>query len=107
MVSLSDEDIRSRSFDYNIIKRFMPYVSKYKKDVFIGFFFILLLTGASLLIPIVIKNLIDQSSCMIGSSCTDIEGVKNSIFMGLLQFLGLAIIVSFSIFMSDSIVEKF
>jgi ATP-binding cassette subfamily B protein len=106
MVSLSDEDIRSRSFDYNIIKRFMPYVSKYKKDVFIGFFFILLLTGASLLIPIVIKNLIDQSSCMIGSSCTDIEGVKNSIFMGLLQFLGLAIIVSFSIFMSDSIVEK-
>ncbi len=106
MVSLSDEDIRSRSFDYNIIKRFMPYVSKYKKDVFIGFFFILLLTGASLLIPIVIKNLIDQSSCMIGSSCTDIESVKNSIFVGLLQFLGLAILVSFSIFMSDSIVEK-
>ena len=81
MVSLSDEDIRSRSFDYNIIKRFMPYVYKYKKDVFIGFFFILLLTGASLLIPIVIKNLIDQSSCMIGSSCTDIESVKNSIFV--------------------------
>ncbi len=106
MVSLSDEDIRSRSFDYNIIKRFMPYVSKYKKDVFIGFFFILLLTGASLLIPIVIKNLIDQSSCMVGSSCTDIESVKNSIFVGLLQFLGLAILVSFSIFMSDSIVEK-
>ena len=106
MVSLSDEDIRSRSFDYNIIKRFMPYVSKYKKDVFIGFFFILLLTGASLLIPIVIKNLIDQSSCMIGSSCTDIESVKSSIFVGLLQFLGLAILVSFSIFMSDSIVEK-
>ena len=44
MVSLSDEDIRSRSFDYNIVKRFMPYVSKYKRDVFIGFFFILLLT---------------------------------------------------------------
>ena len=40
MVSLSDEDIRSRSFDYNIIKRFMPYVMVYKKDVFLGFFFL-------------------------------------------------------------------
>ena len=59
MVSLSDEDIRSRSFDYNIIKRFMPYVMVYKKDVFLGFFFILLLTGASLLIPLVVKNLIN------------------------------------------------
>ena len=43
MVSLSDEDIRSRSFDYNIIKRFMPYVSVYKRDVFIdpttGYYF--------------------------------------------------------------------
>ena len=58
MVSLSDEDIRSRSFDYNIIKRFMPYVMVYKKDVFLGFFFIMLLTGASLLIPLVVKNLI-------------------------------------------------
>ena len=106
MVSLSDEDIRSRSFDYNIIKRFMPYVSKYKKDVFIGFFFILLLTGASLMIPLVIRNLIDSSGCLVGSSCDDIALVKSSILTGLLQFLGLAAIVSISIFMSDSIIEK-
>ncbi len=106
MVSLSDEDIRSRSFDYNIIKRFMPYVAKYKKDVFIGFFFILLLTGASLMIPLVIKDLIDQSGCLVGSSCNDIDMVKNSILTGLLKFLGLAFLVCISIFMSDSIIEK-
>ena len=106
MVSLSDEDIRSRSFDYNIVKRFMPYVSKYKRDVFIGFFFILLLTASSLMIPIVVKNLIDQSGCLVGSSCEDIQLVKNSILNGLLQFLGLSALVSISIFMSDSIIEK-
>tara|TARA_Y100000768_G_scaffold388270_1_gene383188 strand:+ start:6200 stop:7996 length:1797 start_codon:yes stop_codon:yes gene_type:complete len=106
MVTLSDEDIRSRSFDYNIIKRFMPYVSKYKRDVFIGFFFILLLTASSLMIPLVVKNLIDQSGCLVGSSCEDIQLVKNSILNGLLQFLGLSAIVSISIFMSDSIIEK-
>ena len=106
MVSLSDEDIRSRSFDYNIIKRFMPYVAKYKRDVFIGFFFILLLTGASLMIPLVIKDLIDQSGCLVGSSCNDIDMVKNSILTGLLKFLGLAVLVCISIFMSDSIIEK-
>ena len=106
MVSLSDEDIRSRSFDYNIIKRFMPYVAKYKRDVFIGFFFILLLTGASLMIPLVIKDLIDQSGCLVGSSCNDIDMVKNSILTGLLKFLGLAFLVCISIFMSDSIIEK-
>ena len=106
MVSLSDEDIRSRSFDYNIIKRFMPYVAKYKRDVFIGFFFILLLTGASLMIPLVIKDLIDQSGCLVGSSCNDIDMVKNSILTGLLKFLGLAALVCISIFMSDSIIEK-
>ncbi len=106
MVSLSDEDIRSRSFDYNIIKRFMPYVAKYKRDVFIGFFFILLLTGASLMVPLVIKDLIDQSGCLVGSSCNDIDMVKNSILTGLLKFLGLAFLVCISIFMSDSIIEK-
>ena len=106
MVSLSDEDIRSRSFDYNIIKRFMPYVMVYKKDVFLGFFFIMLLTGASLLIPLVVKNLIDKSDCLVGASCQDIDQVKNSIFIGLLQFLGLAVIVASSIFLSDSIIEK-
>ena len=106
MVSLSDEDIRSRSFDYNIIKRFMPYVMVYKKDVFLGFFFILLLTGASLLIPLVVKNLIDKSDCLVGASCQDIDQVKNSIFIGLLQFLGLSVIVASSIFLSDSIIEK-
>ena len=106
MVSLSDEDIRSRSFDYNIIKRFMPYVMVYKKDVFLGFFFILLLTGASLLIPLVVKNLIDKSDCLVGASCQDIDQVKNSILIGLLQFLGLAVIVASSIFLSDSIIEK-
>ena len=106
MVTLSDEDIRSRSFDYNIVKRFMPYVSKYKRDVFIGFFFILLLTASSLMIPIVVKNLIDQSGCLVGSSCEDIQLVKNSILNGLLQFLGLSALVSISIFMSDSIIEK-
>ena len=92
MVSLSDEDIRSRSFDYNIIKRFMPYVMVYKKDVFLGFFFIMLLTGASLLIPLVVKNLIDKSDCLVGASCQNIDQVKNSILIGLLQFLGLATI---------------
>ena len=106
MVSLSDEYIRSRSFDYNIIKRFMPYVMVYKKDVFLGFFFILLLTGASLLIPLVVKNLIDKSDCLVGASCQDIDQVKNSIFIGLLQFLGLSVIVASSIFLSDSIIEK-
>ena len=106
MVSLSDEDIRSRSFDYNIIKRFMPYVMVYKKDVFLGFFFIMLLTGASLLIPLVVKNLIDKSDCLVGASCQDIDQVKNSIFIGLLQFLGLAVIVASSIFLSDTIIEK-
>ncbi len=106
MVSLSDEDIRSRSFDYNIIKRFMPYVMVYKKDVFLGFFFILLLTAASLLIPLVVKNLIDKSDCLVGASCQDIDQVKNSIFIGLLQFLGLSVIVASSIFLSDSIIEK-
>ena len=106
MVSLSDEDVRSRSFDYNIIKRFMPYVMVYKKDVFLGFFFIILLTGASLLIPLVIKNLIDKSDCLVGASCQDIDQVKNSILIGLLQFLGLAVIVASSIFLSDSIIEK-
>ena len=106
MVSLSDEDIRSRSFDYNIIKRFMPYVMVYKKDVFLGFFFIMLLTGASLLIPLVVKNLIDKSDCLVGASCQDIDQVKNSILIGLLQFLGLATIVASSIFLSDSIIEK-
>ena len=106
MVSLSDEDIRSRSFDYNIIKRFMPYVMVYKKDVFLGFFFIMLLTGASLLIPLVVKNLIDKSDCLVGASCQDIDQVKNSILIGLLQFLGLSVIVASSIFLSDSIIEK-
>tara|TARA_B100000579_G_scaffold167969_1_gene136672 strand:- start:21277 stop:23007 length:1731 start_codon:yes stop_codon:yes gene_type:complete len=84
----------------------MPYVAKYKKDVFIGFFFILLLTGASLMIPLVIKDLIDQSGCLVGSSCNDIDMVKNSILTGLLKFLGLAVLVCISIFMSDSIIEK-
>jgi len=106
MVSLSDEDIRSRSFDYNIIKRFMPYVSVYKRDVFIGFFFILLLTISSLLLPLVVKNLIDQSSCLVGSSCEDIDLVKTGLFTGLLQFLGLAAVISVSIFLSDSIIER-
>lgn len=106
MVSLSDEDVRSRSFDYNIIKRFMPYVMVYKKDVFLGFFFIMLLTVASLLIPLVVKNLIDKSDCLVGASCQDIDQVKNSILIGLLQFLGLAVIVASSIFLSDSIIEK-
>ncbi|MED5283454.1 MAG: ABC transporter ATP-binding protein [Chloroflexota bacterium] len=106
MVSLSDEDIKSRSFDYNIIKRFMPYVLVYKKDVFLGFFFIILLTGASLLIPLVVKNLIDKADCLVGASCQDIDQVKNSILIGLLQFLGLAAIVASSIFLSDSIIEK-
>ncbi|MBS16691.1 MAG: multidrug ABC transporter [Chloroflexi bacterium] len=106
MVSLSDEDIRSRSFDYNIIKRFMPYVMVYKKDVFLGFFFIMLLTGASLLIPLVVKNLIDKSDCLVGASCQDIDQVKNSILIGLLQFLGLSVIVASSIFLSESIIEK-
>jgi len=106
MVSLSDEDIKSRSFDYNIIKRFMPYVLVYKKDVFLGFFFIMLLTGASLLIPLVVKNIIDKSDCLVGASCQDIDQVKNSILIGLLQFLGLAAIVASSIFLSDSIIEK-
>ena len=27
MVSLSDENIKSRAFDYNIVKRFLPYVA--------------------------------------------------------------------------------
>jgi len=84
----------------------MPYVAKYKRDVFIGFFFILLLTGASLMIPLVIKDLIDQSGCLVGSSCNDIDMVKNSILTGLLKFLGLAFLVCISIFMSDSIIEK-
>ncbi len=106
MVSLSDEDIRSRSFDYNIIKRFMPYVAVYKRDVFIGFFFILLLTISSLLLPLVVKNLIDQSSCLVGSSCEDIDLVKSGLFTGLLQFLGLAAVISVSIFLSDSIIER-
>ena len=78
----------------------------YKKDVFLGFFFILLLTGASLLIPLVVKNLIDKSDCLVGASCQDIDQVKNSIFIGLLQFLGLSVIVASSIFLSDSIIEK-
>tara|TARA_B100000700_G_scaffold331065_1_gene461095 strand:- start:877 stop:2607 length:1731 start_codon:yes stop_codon:yes gene_type:complete len=84
----------------------MPYVMVYKKDVFLGFFFILLLTGASLLIPLVVKNLIDKSDCLVGASCQDIDQVKNSIFIGLLQFLGLSVIVASSIFLSDSIIEK-
>lgn len=106
MVSLSDEDIRSRSFDYNIIKRFMPYVAVYKRDVFIGFFFILLLTLSSLLLPLVVKNLIDQSSCLVGSSCEDIDLVKRGLLTGLLQFLGLAAVICISIFLSDSIIER-
>jgi|TARA_B000000557_G_scaffold236753_2_gene213189 ATP-binding cassette subfamily B protein len=84
----------------------MPYVMVYKKDVFLGFFFIMLLTGASLLIPLVVKNLIDKSDCLVGASCQDIDQVKNSILIGLLQFLGLAVIVASSIFLSDSIIEK-
>jgi len=106
MVSLSDEDIRSRSFDYNIIKRFMPYVAVYKRDVFIGFFFILLLTLSSLLLPLVVKNLIDQSSCLVGSSCEDIDLVKRGLLTGLLQFLGLAAVICISVFLSDSIIER-
>ena len=106
MVSLSDEDIRSRSFDYNIIKRFMPYVAVYKRDVFIGFFFILLLTLSSLLLPLVVKNLIDQSSCLVGSSCEDIDLVKRGLLTGLLQFLGLAAVICISIFLSESIIER-
>ena len=60
MVSLSDDDVKSRAFDYNIIKRFLPYVLIYKKDVFLGFMFIILLTISSLLLPLVIKNIENQ-----------------------------------------------
>ena len=106
MVSLSDDDVKSRAFDYNIIKRFLPYVLLYKKDVFLGFMFIILLTISSLLLPLVIKNIIDQSGCLIGSNCDSIEDAKSSILVGLFQYLGLSILVVISIFMSDSIIEK-
>ncbi|MDG2101421.1 MAG: ABC transporter ATP-binding protein [Dehalococcoidia bacterium] len=106
MVSLSDDQIRSRKFDYNIFKRFIPYVSIYKKEIFIGFCFILLLTISSLLLPLVIKNIIDKSGCMISSSCENIDEVKSYIFLGLLQYLGLSVLVSFSIYMSDLIIER-
>ena len=106
MVSLSDDDVKSRAFDYNIIKRFLPYVLIYKKDVFLGFIFIILLTISSLLLPLVIKNIIDQSGCLIGSNCDSIEDAKSSILVGLFQYLGLSILVVISIFMSDSIIEK-
>ena len=106
MVSLSDDDVKSRAFDYNIIKRFLPYVLIYKKDVFLGFMFIILLTISSLLLPLVIKNIIDQSGCLIGSNCDSIEDAKSSILVGLFQYLGLSILVVISIFMSDSIIEK-
>ena len=106
MVSLSDDDVKSRAFDYNIIKRFLPYVLLYKKDVLLGFMFIILLTISSLLLPLVIKNIIDQSGCLIGSNCDSIEDAKSSILVGLFQYLGLSILVVISIFMSDSIIEK-
>tara|TARA_B100001250_G_scaffold203539_1_gene174592 strand:+ start:6191 stop:7987 length:1797 start_codon:yes stop_codon:yes gene_type:complete len=106
MVSLSDENIKSRAFDYNIVKRFLPYVAIYKKDVLIGFGFILLLTISSLLLPLVIKNIIDQSGCLVGSSCESVEDAKSAILIGLLQYLGLSVLVVISIFMSDSIIEK-
>lgn len=106
MVSLSDDDVKSRAFDYNIIKRFLPYVLIYKKDVFLGFMFIILLTISSLLLPLVIKNIIDQSGCLIGSNCDSIEDAKSSILVGLFQYFGLSILVVISIFMSDSIIEK-
>ena len=106
MVSLSDDDVKSRAFDYNIIKRFLPYVLLYKKDVLLGFMFIILLTISSLLLPLVIKNIIDQSGCLIGSNCDSIEDAKSSILVGLFQYIGLSILVVISIFMSDSIIEK-
>ena len=106
MVSLSDENIKSRAFDYNIIKRFLPYVAIYKKDVLIGFGFILLLTISSLLLPLVIKNIIDQSGCLVGSNCESVDDAKSAILIGLFQYLGLSVLVVISIFMSDSIIEK-
>ena len=106
MVSLSDENIKSRAFDYNIIKRFLPYVAIYKKDVLIGFGFILLLTISSLLLPLVIKNIIDQSGCLVGSNCESVDDAKSAILTGLFQYLGLSVLVVISIFMSDSIIEK-
>ena len=106
MVSLSEDNIRTRKFDYNIFKRFIPYVSIYKKEVFIGFFFILLLTISSLLLPLVIKNIIDKSGCLVSSSCENIDDIKSYIFIGLLQYLGLSALVSFSIYMSDNIIER-
>ena len=54
----------------------------------------------------VIKNIIDQSGCLIGSNCDSIEDAKSSILVGLFQYIGLSILVVISIFMSDSIIEK-
>ena len=34
MVQLSDEDIRARTWDYNVVTRFIPFVRPYKKDAY-------------------------------------------------------------------------
>ena len=106
MVQLSDEDIRARSWDYNVVTRFIPFVRPYKKDAFKGLFFVLSLTIASLFIPLVIKDMIDDAGCIISSSCQNPVDVQNALLYGLIKFLGLSAIIGFSIFMSESIIER-
>ena len=106
MVQLSDEDIRARTWDYNVVTRFIPFVRPYKQDAFKGLFFVLSLTIASLFIPLVIKDMIDDAGCIISSSCQNPVDVQNALLYGLIKFLGLSAIIGFSIFMSEYIIER-
>ena len=106
MVQLSDEDIRARTWDYNVVTRFIPFVRPYKNDAFKGLFFVLTLAIASLFIPLVIKDMIDDAGCIISSSCQNSVDVQKLLLYGLLKFIGLSAIIGFSIFMSETIIER-
>ena len=50
--------------------------------------------------------MIDDAGCIISSSCQNPVDVQNALLYGLIKFMGLSAIIGFSIFMSESIIER-
>ena len=65
-----DEQLFGRVFDGHVVRRFIPFVAPYKKQLLIALFAVLVFTGTQIAIPLVIRTTIDNALIADGAGRT-------------------------------------
>lgn len=79
----SDEEIFGALFDGGVVRRFMTYVRPYRKRVWLAIAAVLIVTGAQLAIPLIIRHGIDKVLLAEGGNATALSLVV-AVFAGVI-----------------------